>query len=85
MSTRDKLEHQLFTWEGWDDNGPLCLQFYNVELTVQVGKFPVGTKFKLAMFDGDTSSVTFENHDVEGNTTESHTYALNVSLGEELT
>jgi hypothetical protein len=58
---RINLEHQLFTWEEWDDMGSMSYQFYNVELVVPVGDFPIGTKFDIAYMDGDNSTVSFMN------------------------
>lgn len=45
------IEHQLFTWKHWDEVETMSLQFYDVELKVQIGEFPVGTKFGCAVFD----------------------------------
>lgn len=80
MSQKDYgLEDQLFTWDGWDDNGPMALQFYKVELKVPIGEFPVGTKFPVAFFNGDHSILSLmDENDVE------HAYELLVSTGKKL-
>ena len=49
------LESQLFSWDGWDENGPMDLQFYKVVLNVPIGDFSVGEKFEYAIFNGDNS------------------------------
>lgn len=73
------LENQIFVWEGWDDNGPMMPQFYNVELVVPVGEFPKGHKFPVAFFNGDESTISFmDENDVE------HTFALLLSIGEKI-
>jgi hypothetical protein len=53
------LEHQIFTWEGWDDFGVMSPTFYNVTLVVPIGPFPVGHKFASAIIDGEKSTITF--------------------------
>lgn len=73
---RDTLEQQLFSWEGWDDNGIMCPQFYNVVLKVPIGSFPVGHKFPVAFFNGDTSVISFmDENDKE------HAFELLLSVG----
>lgn len=54
-----QLEHQIFTWEGWDDFGVMSPTFYNVTLVVPIGPFPVGHKFASAIIDGVKSTITF--------------------------
>jgi hypothetical protein len=78
-SNHTGLEDQLFLWDGWDENGPMALQFYKVELKVQVGEFPVGTKFAVACVDGEKSVLTL----IEENETE-HAYELRLSVGNKL-
>jgi hypothetical protein len=73
---RITLETQLFIWDGWDDNGPMCPQFYNVELVVPVGEFPVGHKFPVAFFNGDKSIISFmDEEDKE------HAFELILTVG----
>ena len=70
------LEHQLFDWDGWDDNGLMNLQFYKVVLKVPVGPFPIGHKFPCCWLNGDTSTISFiDEQDKE------HTFELFVSIG----
>lgn len=59
MEERYGLEDQLFDWDGWDDNGIMCPQFYKVVLKVPVGPFPVGHQFPCAFFNGDKSYISF--------------------------
>lgn len=74
------LEEQIFTRDGWDDNGPMCPQFYDVELLVQVGEFPPGTKFPVAFFNGDSSVLSLmDENDVE------HMFVMNLSIGRKIT
>ncbi len=73
------LEEQIFTWDGWDDNGPMMPQFYKVELLVQVGEFPPGTKFPVAFFNGDSSTLSFmDESNVE------HIFEMKLSLGRKM-
>ena len=71
------LESQIFTWDGWDQNDVMCVQFYDVELIVPVGEFPIGYKFSCAALNGDNSSITFYDLDDEVG----HTFELKVSVG----
>ena len=48
------IENQLFTWESWDEVGTMSLQFCDVQLKVQIGDFPIGTKFDCAVFDSES-------------------------------
>lgn len=78
--TRRGLEEQLFKRDGWDDNGPMCPQFYNVELLVQIGEFPPGTKFPVAFFNGDDSVLSLmDDKNVE------HTFEMHLSIGRKIT
>lgn len=73
------LENQLFAWQGWDEMGVSCLQFYDVELIVPIGEFPVGHKFSSAFMDNEKSIVCF----YDANDKESK-FKLNLSVGEEI-
>ena len=78
---RKSLEHQLFTWEQWDEGMDAGdMQFYKVELLTQVGEFPVGTKFPRAYMATSGSFVVFLD---ENN--QDHIFELNVSVGKKLT
>lgn len=79
MKERIPLEMQLFSWESWDDEGPMAIQVYNVTLKVQIGEFPVGTKFPTAFVMGETSTLAL--YDEDGT---EHAFALNMSAGEKL-
>lgn len=74
------LEQQIFKNEGWDDNGPMCPQFYKVELLIQVGEFPPGTKFPVAFFNGDASTLSFMDEKDE-----EHIFEMHLSLGRKIT
>lgn len=77
MSNPVSFENQIFTWENWDEGaGPMSLQFYNVELVVPVGEFPVGTKFPNAFILGDLSILALtDDQGVE------HAFALALNVG----
>jgi len=57
MNEHQSLERSLFDWTGWDDNGPMSAQFYNVVLKVPIGEFPIGTKFSCAFIDGESGTL----------------------------
>ena len=38
------MEHELFTWTGWDGDEE-CMIFYSPVLVIPIDEFPVGTKF----------------------------------------
>lgn len=79
MNDRTSLENQIFTWENWSEEGPMSMQFANVELTVPVGDFPAGTKFPFAFILGDDSLlVLVDDQDQE------HTFDLKVSVGDKV-
>jgi hypothetical protein len=71
----NSFEKQLFNWDGWDDISPMCLQFYNVELVVPVGSFPIGTRFSCACVDGENSSLRLFDEDGT-----EHTFGLVLSV-----
>lgn len=73
------LENQLFCWESWDEMGVACLQFYDVELVVSIGEFPVGHKFASAFMDNEHSIVAF--YDEDNNESK---FKLKLSAGEEI-
>lgn len=76
---REPLENQIFSWEGWDDEGPMAMQFSDVELKVQVGDFPAGTKFPHAFLLGESSILAF--YDEDGN---EHAFDLKLSVGSKI-
>lgn len=73
------LECQLFTWENWDEMNVMSFQFYDVELIVPIGKFPVGHKFDSAYIDGENSILAF--YDADNNETK---FRLRLSVGEQI-
>lgn len=77
---RDTFEHQLFTWEGWDQLDTADLQFYDVTLTVQVGDHPAGTKFPVAFVLASQSMVVLMD-----DKDEEFAYELKLSVGDRLT
>lgn len=76
---RDTFDHQLFTWENWDQMEIGDLQFYDVTLKVQVGEFAPGTKFPAAFLIGSQSMlVLMDEKDQE------HAYPVLLSTGEKI-
>jgi len=76
---RDTLEHQLFTWDGWDEMQTGDLQFHDVTLIAQIGEHPAGTKFPAALFIGSQSMlVLMDDKDEE------FAYDLSLKVGERL-
>ena len=76
---RASLENQIFVWDGWDDIGTIIFLYYNVELIVPVGEFPVGHKFPSAVFNGEESFVSFmDENKVQ------HTFELSLSVGKKM-
>lgn len=75
---RASLENQLFFWQDWDElDSSMSMQFYDVELKVAVGDFPIGTKFPSAYILGDNSLLVLtDNNDKQ------FSFALNISVGE---
>jgi hypothetical protein len=76
---RETLEHQLFTWEDWEEDGPMDLQFTKVTLVAQMGDFPIGTKFKAGVFYGSQSLLILMDEKEE-----EHYFDLRVSVGAKL-
>jgi hypothetical protein len=76
---RDSFEHQLFTWDGWDEMEVGDLQFHHVTLIAQVGEHPAGTKFPAAFLIGSKSMLVLMNEKDE-----EFAYDLKVSVGDRL-
>ena len=76
---RDTFEHQLFSWENWDEMDTNDLQFYDVTLKVQVGEHAVGTEFPVAFILGSQSMLVLMNEEDE-----EFAYDLKVSVGDKL-
>lgn len=53
------MQEQLFSSEGWDDCDTFSFIFYNVVLKVQIGDYPVGTKFSSANIEFEMGYVSF--------------------------
>jgi hypothetical protein len=45
------MEELLFTWKSWDVVEEFIYQFYDVTLTVPIGKHAIGTVFEYAVID----------------------------------
>jgi hypothetical protein len=75
----ESFDSQLFTWESWAQEGPLSMQFSNVELKVPVGEFPVGTKFPHALLLGDQSILILIDEKEEV-----YAFNLNLSVGDKV-
>jgi hypothetical protein len=74
---RTPLENQIFSWDNWNETGPMSMQFMNVELKVRIGEFAAGTKFPFAFILGESSLLLLID---EKN--EQHYFALNLTVGE---
>lgn len=78
---RKSLENQLFTWKNWDEGMDAGdMQFFEVELTAQVGAFPAGTKFPRAYMATSGSFVVFLDEDGKD-----HIFELTMTVGKKLT
>ena len=72
------LEQQLFSWDNWDEAGPMNVQFIDVVLRVPCGEFPIGEKFETAFFEGEISRLTLYRNG------ESYEFSLVLSIGKQL-
>lgn len=76
MDHRESFDTQLFTWDNWNQEGPLQMQFSEVVLKVPVGEYAIGTKFPFAYLLGDASLlVLIDDQEKE------HAFDLKVSVG----
>ncbi len=75
----ETLDSQLFTWDGWDSEGPMSMQFTDVTLKVQVGDYPVGAKFPFAFLLGEMSLLVLVDDQQE-----EHAFRLGLSVGEKV-
>jgi hypothetical protein len=71
------IEQNIFTWEQFSEEGVMSCQFYDVELVVPVGEFPVGTKFTGAYIGGENSVLVLYDE-----TDTPHAFRLNLTAGE---
>jgi hypothetical protein len=71
------LETTLFDWDGWDSVDSMCIQFYDIVLKKQIGKYPIGTKFKYACIDFQSATLTLGQKD-DNSDHESFTLTLEV-------
>lgn len=77
--TNGSYENQIFNWENWDQHDTCCFGFNNVELVIQVGEFPAGTKFSYATVDYEHSMLCLMGDDnIE------HIFPLVASIGNKL-
>lgn len=56
----EPLENQLFEWEDWDGDHEM-MTYYDPVLKVQIGKWPVGTKFSHATILFNKGVLQLEN------------------------
>ncbi len=56
------IEQELFDWNGWDGDEE-CMIFYDAVLKVQIGKFPIGTKFACAVINHAESGSVLQFED----------------------
>lgn len=73
------LDEQLFTAGAWRPAGGLSAEFKDVELKVQVGDFPAGSKFPFAALVGDASVLVLVDEDKK-----EHGFRLSVAVGEKV-
>jgi hypothetical protein len=76
---RDTLEHQLFTWDSWDEMEVGDLQFHDVTLITEVGEHAVGSQFPTAFLIGSQSMLVLMNEKDE-----EFAYELKLHVGERL-
>lgn len=74
------LENHLFTYDEWEDFGPMCNCFFNVKLLTQIGQFPSGTEFESAFIYGDKSTLNFYDKDEN-----EYVFELKLTVGRQLT
>ena len=72
---RQGLEQALFSWSSWDEVSSTTLQFYNVELKVAIGNFPIGKKFECAVMSFEHSYVQLYEDEF------AYTFELEVKVG----
>ena len=74
---RQSIEQTLFSWHGWEDEGPFNLGFSDVVLKVQIGQFPVGAKFPFAWVMGEQSTlILIDEQDQQ------HGFSLTLTVGD---
>jgi len=54
---KESLEQDLFEWEDWETYAIMGIQFYDIILKKDIGKFKKGQKFKWACIDFDSSTL----------------------------
>ena len=52
------IENQVFTWKDWQYDDTATFSFYEAELIVPVGPYPIGTKFAFVSWNGDNSTLS---------------------------
>lgn len=52
------MESELFTYDGWDGD-PECMIYYQPLLTVDIGAYPMGTRFDSACICHDKGILEF--------------------------
>ena len=75
----ESFDSQLFSWSEWAQEGPLSMQFVDVTLKVQVGDYPVGTKFPFAFLLGEISLLVLVDDQQK-----EHAFRLGLSVGEKV-
>ena len=73
---RSSFDTQLFSWSDWAADGPMTMQFSNVELKVPVGSFAAGTKFPLATIMGEASLLVLTDEQEK-----SYAFDLKINVG----
>jgi hypothetical protein len=76
QAERSSFDTQLFSWEEWQADGPMTMQFSNIQLKVPVGEYAVGAKFPFAILMGEASLLVLVDEQEE-----QHAFDLKVSVG----
>lgn len=75
------MESQIFTWETVEKHVNLAYGYYKVELVVNVGKYPKGTKFAYVDVDyNEASTMTFYAENATGDNEPEMTCKMSLQL-----
>ena len=78
MSENQGLEAQLFDWHDWDQQSTMAFTFYDVEMKVGLGTYPVGQKFGCVCLDYEKSTLAVWKEGNETGTPD-NVYSLSIS------
>lgn len=57
------MEHQFFTWTGWDQQGTMDFTYYECTLIQDIGRFTIGTVINTVYISYETGVMIFYNED----------------------